>query len=105
MVDTVSSGGNGPAFATALSGGRVAAMNYGDGTGRVVQTTQDGLHFVNTSETITFPVPASGASHPHMALEYENEILVPDLVCFHPVIELIQRDSLLLRAPTRSTVL
>lgn len=79
-IDQVSTGGNGPAFAGYLSTGRVAAPNYGDGTGRIIPTASDPLYFVQDSATITFPPPDGGVSHPHMALELGEEVLVPDLV-------------------------
>ena len=79
-IDTISSGGDSPAFATALSTGAVAVMNYGSGNGRIIPTTSKGETFKESESTITFPPPIGGASHPHMALEYHNEIFVPDLV-------------------------
>jgi len=77
-LDTASSGGNGPAFATMLSTGELAVMNYGSGDGFILPTSNDGATF-GTAPLITFPVPASGASHPHMAYEYKGEVFVPDL--------------------------
>jgi 6-phosphogluconolactonase (cycloisomerase 2 family) len=84
LVETISSGGNGPAYAGALTTGQVAIMNYGDGTGRIIPTTNGGLNFDASAGNITFPIPTGGegVSHPHMALQYGNEVLVPDLVCF-----------------------
>ena len=57
-------------------------MNYGSGNGRIIQTTESGHHFDQEEVTpiVTFPRLASNASHPHMALEHAEEILVPDLV-------------------------
>ncbi|KAG6908854.1 hypothetical protein DXG01_003020 [Tephrocybe rancida] len=80
-LDTVSSGGDGPAFATALSTGSVAVFNYGSGNGRIVATEpRDAVNFVDSAPTITFPAPvAPNISHPHMALEHGSELLVPDL--------------------------
>jgi 6-phosphogluconolactonase (cycloisomerase 2 family) len=77
-IDTVSTGGNGPAFAMPLSTGQVAAVNFGGGNGKVIQTT-DPLTFATTAPTITFPALAGGQSHPHMVLENGNELLIPDL--------------------------
>ncbi|KAG5635491.1 hypothetical protein H0H81_011046 [Sphagnurus paluster] len=79
-VDTVSSGGDSPAYAAALSTGAVAVFNYNSGTGRIVSTTSNPLKFDNSAGVISFPQPQGGASHPHMALEYGSEILIPDLV-------------------------
>ncbi|KAG6856871.1 hypothetical protein H0H87_012688 [Tephrocybe sp. NHM501043] len=80
-IDTVSSGGNGPAFATALSTGSVAIFNYGSGDGRIVPTNScDATKFIDSAPTISFPAPlAPSVSHPHMALEHGSEVLVPDL--------------------------
>ncbi|KAF5340449.1 hypothetical protein D9758_013555 [Tetrapyrgos nigripes] len=85
-IDTVWAGGPRPAYTTALRNGQIANMNYDPGTGRVVPLSEDGLHFEEVSPSagvITFPVPTAptseGASHPHMILELDQEILVPDL--------------------------
>ncbi|KAK6977302.1 isomerase YbhE [Favolaschia claudopus] len=69
LLDSVASGGNGPAFCVPLSTGQVAIMNLKAGT-----------KFDNsTSVLLTFPPPAGGVSHPHMAVEHGKEVLVPDL--------------------------
>ena len=53
---------------------------YAGGNGAIVNTTDNGSHFGN-STFIIFPiVGTSGASHPHETLQSENELLVPDLV-------------------------
>jgi len=80
-VDTVASDGDSPAFAVPLSYGPVAIMNYSSGNGRVIPTTATSPeHFDGENAgVITFPTVAGGVSHPHMALEHGNEILVPDL--------------------------
>lgn len=81
-IDTVSSGGDGPAFATALSTDSVAILNYNSGNGRIIPTDPtDGTRFINTAPEISFPQPAPpNVSHPHMALQHGTEVLVPDLV-------------------------
>lgn len=79
-LNSVTSGGNAPAFATALSTGQVAVMNYNSGTGRVVPTTNFGVAFDNSAGVISFPQPVGTISHPHMAVQFGNEIFVPDLV-------------------------
>ncbi|XP_006457591.1 hypothetical protein AGABI2DRAFT_196220 [Agaricus bisporus var. bisporus H97] len=77
--DTVSSGGDSPAFAVALSTGQVAVMNYNTGNGRVVPTNE-GLVFEQNAAVEKFPLENStSVSHPHMALEHGGEIYVPDL--------------------------
>ncbi|KAE9390085.1 putative isomerase YbhE [Gymnopus androsaceus JB14] len=65
--DTVSSGGDGPAFTAALSTGQVAIMDYNSGTGRIIPAdTTTNLTFHNDSApVITFPPP--------------DEVIVPDL--------------------------
>ncbi|KAK7052190.1 putative isomerase YbhE [Favolaschia claudopus] len=78
-VDTTPSGGDSPAFAVALSTGEVAIMNYSSGNGRIVPTTSDAQHFSPNAPVITFPPPAGGVSHPHMAVQHGTEIFVPDL--------------------------
>lgn len=78
-VDTMPTDGDSPAFAVALSTGQVAAMNYGSGNGRIIPTAHTPLEFANTANVISFPVRSGGVSHPHMALEYGSEVLVPDL--------------------------
>jgi len=81
-VDTISSGGGSPAFASPLSTGEVVVMNYGGGNGRIIPTTSDSLHFdasAPSAGVITFPVPQGGVSHPHSAYEFGQEVLVPDL--------------------------
>ncbi|KZT25986.1 hypothetical protein NEOLEDRAFT_1178100 [Neolentinus lepideus HHB14362 ss-1] len=78
-VDTVSSGGGGPAFAAGLTTGQVAIMNYNTGNGKIVPTTEGGLVFDKNAPLITFPPPAGGVSHPHEAIQNGAEVLVPDL--------------------------
>jgi len=78
-LDTVSSGGSSPAFTTALSTGSVAVMNYDTGNGKIIPTTSQETQFSTSAPLITFPKPAGGVSHPHMALENAGEVLVPDL--------------------------
>lgn len=82
-IANVSSGGNGPPFVVALSTGEVAVVNYGSGTARIIPT-QDEVFFGDNAPIITFPPPVNGSSHPHMALEHNGEILVPDLVRLFP---------------------
>jgi len=79
-VDTVSSGGVGSAFAGGLSTGQVAIANYAGGNAEVIPTTSDPLHFARNATLITFPPPEGGVSHPHMSLQYGNELFIPDLV-------------------------
>ena len=82
-ADTVSSGGEDPAFAAALSTGEVAIFNYHSGNGRIVPTTSSPLNFDDSAPEITFPLTfasPSAISHPHMALEHHGEVFVPDLV-------------------------
>jgi len=78
-VDTISSGGGAPAFAVALSSGSVAVMNYNGGNGRIIPTTSGMQKFDGSAPLITFPHASGAVSHPHMALQYNDEVLVPDL--------------------------
>ncbi|KAF8066669.1 Lactonase, 7-bladed beta-propeller-domain-containing protein [Lyophyllum atratum] len=79
LVDTVSSGGNGPTFTDPLSTGEVTAMNYGSPNCSLVATVPgDPLHFLRNSSVVEFPV-GDGPSHPHMSLEFNGEVFVPDL--------------------------
>ncbi|KAM5537091.1 hypothetical protein V8D89_009237 [Ganoderma adspersum] len=76
-IDTISTEGDSPAFATPLSTGQVAVMNYNSGNGLFVPTeSEDPLEFVSSYTPVTFNAPVS---HPHMALEHGNEVFVPDL--------------------------
>ncbi|TFY83352.1 hypothetical protein EWM64_g659 [Hericium alpestre] len=77
-VETIQSEGDSPAFTVPLSTGQVAIMNYGSGNGLIVPTEGDPLHF-GTPDLITFPLQASGISHPHMAFQHGEGVLVPDL--------------------------
>lgn len=80
-MDTIPSDGDSPAFTAALTTGEVAVMNYGSGNGRIIPTTNNGLTFDNFAPTITLPPPSTPTvSHPHMALQHGEEVLVPDLV-------------------------
>lgn len=78
-IDTVDTGGDGPAFCVQLSSGVVAAMNYGSGNGSFTRTSIDGKTFELPSSFVNFP-PSPNVSHPHMALGYGEEIFVSDLV-------------------------
>ncbi|KIY68236.1 putative isomerase YbhE [Cylindrobasidium torrendii FP15055 ss-10] len=79
LVDSVSSGGNGPVHCAPLTSGDVVVTNYGSGNGLVASTAHDGYDLTQTSNVVTFTAPEGGLSHPHMALEYNSEVLVPDL--------------------------
>jgi len=86
-IDTVPSGGDRPAYTTALSTGQIGVMDYNSGTGRIIPLSEDGLSFDDSAPSagvITFPIPTAptseGVSHPHMILELGQEVLVPDLV-------------------------
>jgi 6-phosphogluconolactonase (cycloisomerase 2 family) len=78
-IDTVQSEGGNPAFVTALSTGEVAVVNYGSGNAKIMPTTSQESRFTSYPP-ITFPAQDGTASHPHMVLEHENEVLIPDLV-------------------------
>jgi hypothetical protein len=39
----------------------------------------DPLHFERDSPVISFPIPDGAPSNPHMSLEFNDEIFVPDL--------------------------
>ncbi|ESK95856.1 hypothetical protein Moror_12354 [Moniliophthora roreri MCA 2997] len=79
VVDTVSTGGNGPTFTNPLSTGEVSAMNFGSPNCTFVATDpNDPLKFLE-SPVLSFPVPEGAPSNPHMSLEHNGEIFVPDL--------------------------
>ncbi|KAF8811102.1 hypothetical protein BYT27DRAFT_7184481 [Phlegmacium glaucopus] len=79
LVDTVSTGGNGPTFTNPLSTGEVTAMNFGSANCSLVATTlDDPLHFQKDSPVVNFPVNGD-ASNPHMSLEHNGEVFVSDL--------------------------
>ncbi|KAG6878472.1 hypothetical protein C0993_006314 [Termitomyces sp. T159_Od127] len=77
LVDTISTEGNGPTFANPLTSGEVTAMNV-----RVFHTiptnSGDSLRFLRPAPVVNFPV-GNGPSNPHMSLEHEGEVFVPDL--------------------------
>ncbi|KAG5645375.1 hypothetical protein DXG03_006328 [Asterophora parasitica] len=97
LIDTVSSGGNGPTFTNPLSTGEVSAVNVSQSNANIdIQLTAfcaqfgspnssfiatvpgDPLHFLKNSPVVAFPV-GNGPSNPHMSLEYNGEVFVPDL--------------------------
>ncbi|KAF8984491.1 Lactonase, 7-bladed beta-propeller-domain-containing protein [Cyathus striatus] len=79
LVDTVTSGGNGPTFTNPLSTGEVSAMNFGSPNSSFVATVPDDpLHFEKDSPIVDFPV-GDGPSNPHMSLEFNGEVFVSDL--------------------------
>jgi len=79
-VDNVTTGGNGPTFTVMLSTGEVTAMNFGSPNCSFVATVPgDPLHFERDSPVISFPIPEGAPSNPHMSLEFNDEVLVPDL--------------------------
>lgn len=89
-IDTVATEGDGPAFCAQLSNGDVAAMNFGSGNGSFTPTTNDEktkqptLFVKQLTSFVNFPPPSypppKNVSNPHMALEYNKEVFVPDLV-------------------------
>ncbi|KAJ3493087.1 hypothetical protein NMY22_g20256 [Coprinellus aureogranulatus] len=78
-VDTVPTGGNGPTYTEALSTGEVSAMNFGSPNSSFIATDpEDPARFLRDSPAVSFPV-GDGPSNPHMSLEFNGEIFVPDL--------------------------
>ncbi|PPQ69707.1 hypothetical protein CVT25_012970 [Psilocybe cyanescens] len=78
LVDTVSTGGNGPTFTNPLSTGEVTAMNFGSPNCSLVATIPgDPLHFERDSPIVNFPVNG-GPSNPHMSLEFNGEVFIAD---------------------------
>ncbi|KAK7052178.1 putative isomerase YbhE [Favolaschia claudopus] len=79
-IDNVTTGGNGPTFTVMLSTGEVTAMNFGSPNCSFVATDpNDPLRFERDSPVISFPIPDGAPSNPHMSLEVNDEVLVPDL--------------------------
>ncbi|KAJ7176750.1 Lactonase, 7-bladed beta-propeller-domain-containing protein [Mycena filopes] len=79
-IDNVTTGGNGPTFTVMLSTGEVTAMNFGSPNCSFVATVPDDpLHFERDSPVISFPIPDGAPSNPHMSLEFNDEVFVPDL--------------------------
>ncbi|KAF7377548.1 putative isomerase YbhE [Mycena sanguinolenta] len=79
-IDNVTTGGNGPTFTVMLSTGEVTAMNFGSPNCSFIATVPDDpLHFEQDSPVIPFPIPAGAPSNPHMSLEFNDEVFVPDL--------------------------
>ncbi|KAF9269821.1 hypothetical protein L218DRAFT_940052 [Marasmius fiardii PR-910] len=80
LVDTVSTGGNGPTFTSTLSTGEVSGMNFGSPNCSFAATLpNDPLHFAKDSPVLSFPVAEGAPSNPHMSLEHNGEIFIPDL--------------------------
>ncbi|TFK64512.1 hypothetical protein BDN72DRAFT_262380 [Pluteus cervinus] len=78
LIDTITTGGNGPTFTNPLSTGEVSAMNFGSPNSSFIATDpQDPTRFIQ-SPVVDFPV-GDGPSNPHMSLEFNGEIFVPDL--------------------------
>jgi len=78
LVDTVTTGGNGPTFTNPLTTGEVSAMNFGSPNASFVATDpEDPTRFIE-SPVVDFPVDG-GPSNPHMSLEFNGEVFVPDL--------------------------
>ena len=53
------------------------SSQYNTGNGMIIPITTDPLHFSRSAELITFP---ASVSHPHMALQHDSEVIIPDLV-------------------------
>ncbi|KAF8915702.1 Lactonase, 7-bladed beta-propeller-domain-containing protein [Mucidula mucida] len=80
LVDTVTTGGNGPTFTNPLSTGEVSGMNFGSPNCSLIATVPDDpLHFERDSPIVAFPIPEGAPSNPHMSLEFNGEVFVPDL--------------------------
>ncbi|KAH8823151.1 Lactonase, 7-bladed beta-propeller-domain-containing protein [Flagelloscypha sp. PMI_526] len=81
-IDSVSSFGNGPTFAAVLSTGEVTACNFGSPNISIAPIEPaDSARFVKqdaSQSVVSFPRP-EGSSNPHMTLEVNGEVLVPDL--------------------------
>ena len=58
-------------------------MNYNSGNGRILPTSSPET-FTDDAPLLTFPV-LKNISHPHMVYEYEDEVLVTDLVRLTPL--------------------
>jgi len=80
LVDTASTGGNGPTYAEALTTGHVSALNFGSPNASFISTTpEDPARFVESPNAVVgFPV-GEGPSNPHQSLEFNGEVFVPDL--------------------------
>ena len=77
----MSTHGDRPAFAAQLSTGQIGVMNFNGSNGLfVVPTVTSPLRFRRDNPVITFPEKPGTISHPHMILEHEGEVFVPDLV-------------------------
>jgi len=91
QIESISSGGNGPAFATPLkksdgTADQAAILNYNSGNMQFVSLESDLVHFASSDgspQSITFTPPAgssgNGSSHPHFALQHDEEVFICDL--------------------------
>lgn len=76
----MTSNGNSPTFAVVLSTGEVTACNFGSPNASFVPLDpNDDARFQKDSPVVAFPRP-EGSSNPHMSLEVNGEVLMPDLV-------------------------
>ncbi|KAF8325283.1 Lactonase, 7-bladed beta-propeller-domain-containing protein [Cantharellus anzutake] len=82
--NTSSSGNDPPHLLVMQTGREVVVPNYGSGNVQSHYLAEDELTFIGSSNVVTLqgsgPNPTrQGAPHPHQAVKYENEVLVPDL--------------------------
>jgi len=90
-IQSIDSGGNGPAFATPLLSSKgtarqAAVLNYGSGDIEFVSLNPDLVTFAppnGSPQKITFTPPAGstgmGQSNPHFSLQYNTEVFICDL--------------------------
>ncbi|KAL0568979.1 hypothetical protein V5O48_012997 [Marasmius crinis-equi] len=79
VVETISTEGNGPTFTGPLSTGEITGLNFGSPNASFAAIDPaDPTHFTG-SQVLSFPVPEGAKSNPHMSLEFNGEVFIPDL--------------------------
>ncbi|KAF9562051.1 hypothetical protein CPC08DRAFT_663505 [Agrocybe pediades] len=81
LVDTVPTGGDGPTFCNFLSTGEVSAMNFGSASATFVPTVENSPDHLQRGQNsvVQFNLTQGAVSNPHMSLEYNGEVFIPDL--------------------------
>jgi len=107
-ITNINTEGFGPTHILTTDDGTIAAMNvrrvlhihrsgrltpfykFGGGNGAILQADPN-LNF-GRGDVIKFPIGPAGVSNPHQAIQFRDEILVPDRVRHYLATELKRRD-------------
>lgn len=73
-------------IATTQTDVSIRTLQFGSGSCSLVPTVPGSpLQFQQGARVVTFPVPEGAPSNPHMSLEFNGEVFVPDLVSKYTV--------------------